>query len=139
MGEPDIPVELERRFKQTESILRYLTVVMEEEGKVRIRKKGGRPGHRPDRRAQTSEGNHRPKTPPPAETGSAPEPKPKAEPEPQPESKAPAETKPEPESEVKPEPESKPAAEPESKPAAEPEPDAEPSPADPETTEEKEK
>jgi len=34
-SEPDIPAELERRFKQTESILRYLTVLMEEEPKVR--------------------------------------------------------------------------------------------------------
>jgi len=34
-SEADIPAELERRFKQTESILRYLTVLMEAEPKVR--------------------------------------------------------------------------------------------------------
>jgi small subunit ribosomal protein S6 len=34
-SEADIPAELERRFKQTESILRYLTVLMDEEPKVR--------------------------------------------------------------------------------------------------------
>ncbi len=39
-GEADIPVELERRFKQTEAILRYMTVRMEEEPKIRQRKKG---------------------------------------------------------------------------------------------------
>ena len=33
-SEADIPAELERRFKQTETILRYLTVLMEEEAKV---------------------------------------------------------------------------------------------------------
>lgn len=39
-GEADVPAELERRFKQTETILRYLTVRMEEEPKIRRRKKG---------------------------------------------------------------------------------------------------
>jgi len=41
-GEADIPAELERRFKQTETILRYLTTRMEEEIKPR-RKKARRP------------------------------------------------------------------------------------------------
>ncbi|MFC2169365.1 30S ribosomal protein S6 [Acidobacteriota bacterium] len=38
-GEPDIPVELERRFKQTESILRYLTVKKDEKENLRGKKK----------------------------------------------------------------------------------------------------
>ncbi|MFA9454282.1 MAG: 30S ribosomal protein S6 [Candidatus Aminicenantaceae bacterium] len=41
-GEADIPAELERRFKQTETILRYLTTRLEEEIKPR-RKKARRP------------------------------------------------------------------------------------------------
>ena len=41
-SEADIPAELERRFKQTEPILRYLTVLVEEEPKVR-RKNAVRP------------------------------------------------------------------------------------------------
>lgn len=36
-GDPSIPFELERRFKQTEAILRFLTV--KKEGKEKIRKK----------------------------------------------------------------------------------------------------
>lgn len=44
-GEPGIPTELERRFKQTESVLRYLTVRKETEEVVRkkrreVREKG---------------------------------------------------------------------------------------------------
>jgi small subunit ribosomal protein S6 len=38
-GEPDIPAELERRFKQTEAVIRYLTIKQEDEPKVRRRKK----------------------------------------------------------------------------------------------------
>ncbi len=41
-SEAEIPAELERRFKQTEPILRYLTVLAEEEPKVR-RKNAVRP------------------------------------------------------------------------------------------------
>jgi small subunit ribosomal protein S6 len=41
-SEADVPTELERRFKQTETILRYLTTRMEEEAKPR-RKKARRP------------------------------------------------------------------------------------------------
>ncbi len=41
-SEADVPTELERRFKQTETILRYLTSRMEEEAKPR-RKKARRP------------------------------------------------------------------------------------------------
>jgi small subunit ribosomal protein S6 len=122
MGEPDIPMELERRFKQTEAILRYLTVVMEEEGKVRIRKKG-RPSPRPDRRAQAPEAEHKPKTPPPAEP--RPEPEPKSEPKP--------ESPPKPDAEAEPESEPKP----DSEPAPETKPEAEST--DSETPEDKEK
>jgi small subunit ribosomal protein S6 len=45
-GEPDIPAELERNFKQTEAVIRYLTVKMEERANVR-RKKGKPKGKRP--------------------------------------------------------------------------------------------
>ena len=38
-GEPDIPTELERRFKQTESVLRYLTVRKETEEVVRKKRR----------------------------------------------------------------------------------------------------
>jgi small subunit ribosomal protein S6 len=41
-SEADIPAELERRFKQTEAILRFLTVLMEEEPKLR-RSRAARP------------------------------------------------------------------------------------------------
>ncbi len=37
-GEAEIPAELERRFKQTEAVIRYLTVKMEHEVKHRRRK-----------------------------------------------------------------------------------------------------
>lgn len=46
-GEPDIPAELERNFKQTEAVIRYLTVKMEERANVRRKKekpRGKRPG-----------------------------------------------------------------------------------------------
>lgn len=39
-GDPDIPFELERRFKQTEAILRFLTVKRESKENVRRKKKG---------------------------------------------------------------------------------------------------
>ena len=39
-GEPDIPFELERRFKQSEAILRFLTVRKEKKENVRKKKKG---------------------------------------------------------------------------------------------------
>lgn len=38
-GEPGIPTELERRFKQTESVLRYMTVRKETEGVVRKKRR----------------------------------------------------------------------------------------------------
>lgn len=38
-GESDIPAELERRFKQTEAILRYLTVKREQKENIRKKKK----------------------------------------------------------------------------------------------------
>ena len=38
-GEPDIPTELERRFKQTEPVLRYLTVRKETEEVVRKKRR----------------------------------------------------------------------------------------------------
>lgn len=38
-GEPGIPTELERRFKQTESVLRYLTVRKETEEVVRKKRR----------------------------------------------------------------------------------------------------
>jgi len=38
-GQPDIPVELERRFKQTDSILRYLTLQKEAKESTRRKRK----------------------------------------------------------------------------------------------------
>jgi len=38
-GEPDVPSELERRFKQTDVILRYLTVKKEPKESIRKKKK----------------------------------------------------------------------------------------------------
>jgi small subunit ribosomal protein S6 len=38
-GEPDVPSELERRFKQTDAILRYLTVRKEAKDTIRKKKK----------------------------------------------------------------------------------------------------
>lgn len=37
---PDIPSELERRFKQTETIIRYLTVRKDTRENIRVKKKG---------------------------------------------------------------------------------------------------
>lgn len=37
-GEPDVPSELERRFKQTEAIIRFLTVKKDERENVRRKK-----------------------------------------------------------------------------------------------------
>lgn len=39
-GNPDLLTELERRFKQTETIIRYLTVRKETRENVRVKKKG---------------------------------------------------------------------------------------------------
>jgi len=39
-GEPDIPFELERHFRQSEAILRFLTVRKEKKENVRKKKKG---------------------------------------------------------------------------------------------------
>ncbi len=39
-GDVDIPTELERNFKQTESVIRYLTIKMEERDNIRRTKKG---------------------------------------------------------------------------------------------------
>jgi len=38
-GRPDIPVELERRFKQSEAVLRYLTLKKDTKGPLRRKKK----------------------------------------------------------------------------------------------------
>jgi small subunit ribosomal protein S6 len=47
-GEATIPAELERRFKQHDSVIRYLTVVVEDRENYR-RKKAARPDRRPSR------------------------------------------------------------------------------------------
>ncbi len=39
-GDVDIPMELERNFKQTEAVIRYLTIKMEERENIRRTKKG---------------------------------------------------------------------------------------------------
>jgi len=38
-GRPDIPVELERRFKQSDAVLRYLTLKKDAKGTLRRKKK----------------------------------------------------------------------------------------------------
>jgi len=38
-GEPDLPAELERRFKQNEAIIRYMTIKQETKAPVRKKKK----------------------------------------------------------------------------------------------------
>ena len=38
-GRPDIPVELERRFKQSDAVLRYLTLKKDAKGALRRKKK----------------------------------------------------------------------------------------------------
>jgi small subunit ribosomal protein S6 len=38
-GRPDIPVELERRFKQSDTVLRYLTLKKDTKGALRRKKK----------------------------------------------------------------------------------------------------
>ena len=38
-GKPDIPTELERRFKQSEAIIRYLTVKKETRENIRLKRK----------------------------------------------------------------------------------------------------
>jgi small subunit ribosomal protein S6 len=38
-GKPDIPVELERRFKQSDAVLRYLTLKKDAKGTLRRKKK----------------------------------------------------------------------------------------------------
>ena len=46
-GEPEIPAELERNFKQTEDVIRYLTIKLEERANIRRKKekpKGKRAG-----------------------------------------------------------------------------------------------
>jgi len=49
-GDPDIPSELERKFKQTEPIIRYLTVKRDLKENVRKKKK---PGARRAKKAET--------------------------------------------------------------------------------------
>jgi len=90
-GEPAIPAELERRFKQHEAIIRYLTVVVDERENVRRGKsgRGTRPPARSDRRP--------PRPAPPAEEARAPRAVPPPKPVTQPaesaaESEAPAKT-----------------------------------------------
>jgi small subunit ribosomal protein S6 len=56
-GDPDIPHELQRRFRQTETILRYLTLKKEEQTKPRKKAKTGRKGSKKtaDERAKIAE------------------------------------------------------------------------------------
>lgn len=68
-GDVEIPVELERNFKQTESVIRYLTIKMEERDNIRRAKKGAARAAEPAREG------------PPAEEPSEPTPVEKPEPE----------------------------------------------------------
>ncbi|MFC2160302.1 30S ribosomal protein S6 [Acidobacteriota bacterium] len=54
-GEIDIPVELERNFKQTESVIRYLTIKLEERDNVRRIKKGAAQTAEPRRESPPEE------------------------------------------------------------------------------------
>jgi len=58
IGEPDIPAELERQFKQKESVVRYLTLKKDMRDNIRNKKKT------PPRRAQRRKPIEEPKTPP---------------------------------------------------------------------------
>ena len=66
-GGPDIPLELGRRFRQMDSILRYLTLVKETQQNIRKKKKSA------DRRRPRETGGVGPAEP--AAEGGAPEPK----------------------------------------------------------------
>jgi small subunit ribosomal protein S6 len=57
-GEPDIPVELERQFKQKESVIRYLTLKKDLRENIRDKKKLAH------RRAQRRKPIEEPKAPP---------------------------------------------------------------------------
>lgn len=58
IGEPDIPAELERQFKQKESVIRYLTLKKDMRDNIRNKKKS------PPRRAQRRRPIEEPKAPP---------------------------------------------------------------------------
>ncbi len=63
-GDPDLPDELERRFKQTEAIIRYLTVRKETRENVRGKKKGA-PAEKetpPEEKMETAEEKEEEKT-----------------------------------------------------------------------------
>lgn len=62
-GEASIPLELERNFKQTEAVIRFLTIKLEERENIRIKKKGKPKAPRME--------EHR-ETPPEEEAGEAP-------------------------------------------------------------------
>jgi small subunit ribosomal protein S6 len=91
-GDPDIPHELQRRFRQTETIIRYLTLKKEEQSKPRKKTKAGKK-ERP-RAAETKKKpevekarvkKEEPKPEPPDEPTETKKPEPALEPKPEPE------------------------------------------------------
>ncbi len=56
-GNPDLPDELERRFKQTEAVIRYLTVRKETRENVRGKKKGAPPEEKMETAEEKKEEN----------------------------------------------------------------------------------
>ena len=51
-GSPDIPLELERRFKQMDSVIRFLTVKKDPRDLVRKKKRGEKPIPKPEAPAE---------------------------------------------------------------------------------------
>jgi small subunit ribosomal protein S6 len=80
-GEAEIPAELERRFKQTESVIRYLTVKMEHEVKHRRRKSPrAKPKEPVEKKGDVKEESGEPPAPePPKDDDTAPPPAPQEE------------------------------------------------------------
>jgi small subunit ribosomal protein S6 len=67
-GDPDIPLELERKFKQTESVIRYLTVKRDLKENVRKKK---RPGPRRAKKTRPMKKEAKPETKAPVEESPA--------------------------------------------------------------------
>jgi small subunit ribosomal protein S6 len=86
-GEAGVPPELERRFKQNDSIIRYMTVLVEERENYR-RRKAGKPSRKSPR------GERKPADAAEAAPARRPRPAPKPPKPPKPEDESPAEDKP---------------------------------------------
>ncbi len=79
-GEAEIPTELERRFKQTEAVIRYLTVKMEHEVKHRRRKPPrAKPKEPAEKKGDVKMESGEPPAPEPPKDDDAPAPAPQEE------------------------------------------------------------